>query len=80
LPRPEGALHDWEIFVGLARAFAARNGQELKPTLEPQQMIDLGPLRPNLAPRLKTADQRIQAAPPLFVDDLQRFAAQPLPA
>ena len=42
--------------------------------------IDLGPLRPNLAPRLKTADQRIQAAPPLFVDDLQRFAAQPLPA
>lgn len=109
LPRPEGALHDWEIFVGLARAFAARNGLELKPTLEPQQMIDLGlragaygdrsehrlslatlrehphgidlgPLRPNLAPRLKTADQRIQAAPPLFVDDLQRFAAQPLPA
>ena len=42
LPRPEGALHDWEIFVGLARAFAARNGLELKPTLEPQQMIDLG--------------------------------------
>ncbi|MFG8521236.1 molybdopterin oxidoreductase family protein [Pseudomonas aeruginosa] len=109
LPRPEGALHDWEIFVGLARAFAARNGLELKPTLEPQQMIDLGlragaygdrsehrlslatlreyphgidlgPLRPNLAPRLKTASQRIQAAPPLFVDDLQRFAAQPLPA
>ncbi|HCG0948310.1 molybdopterin oxidoreductase family protein [Pseudomonas aeruginosa] len=109
LPRPEGALHDWEIFVGLARAFAARNGLELKPTLEPQQMIDLGlragaygdrsehrlslatlrehphgidlgPLRPNLAPRLKTVGQRIQAAPPLFVDDLQRFAAQPLPA
>ncbi|HCK0413009.1 TPA: molybdopterin oxidoreductase family protein [Pseudomonas aeruginosa] len=109
LPRPEGALHDWEIFVGLARAFAARNGLELKPTLEPQQMIDLGlragaygdrsehrlslatlrehphgidlgPLRPTLAPRLKTADQRIQAALPLFVDDLQRFAAQPLPA
>ncbi|MCQ9818401.1 molybdopterin oxidoreductase family protein [Pseudomonas aeruginosa] len=109
LPRPEGALHDWEIFVGLARAFAARNGLELKPTLEPQQMIDLGlragaygdrsehrlslatlrehphgidlgPLRPNLAACLKTADQRIQAAPPLFVDDLQRFAAQPLPA
>ncbi|HCF2666738.1 TPA: molybdopterin oxidoreductase family protein [Pseudomonas aeruginosa] len=109
LPRPEGALHDWEIFVGLARAFAARNGLELKPTLEPQQMIDLGlragaygdrsehrlslatlrehphgidlgPLRPNLALRLKTAGQRIQAAPPLFVDDLQRFAAQPLPA
>ena len=23
LPKPEGALHDWEIFVGLAQAFAA---------------------------------------------------------
>lgn len=43
LPRPEvAALRHWEIFVGLARAFAARNGLELKPTLEPQQMIDLG--------------------------------------
>jgi len=42
LPRPDGALHDWEIFVGLARAFAARTGLELKPTLAPEQMIDLG--------------------------------------
>jgi anaerobic selenocysteine-containing dehydrogenase len=23
LAKPEGALHDWEIFVGLAKAFAA---------------------------------------------------------
>ncbi|UTH35406.1 molybdopterin oxidoreductase family protein [Pseudomonas sp. KHPS1] len=42
LPKPEGALHDWEIFVGLAQAFAARNGLELKPTLAPEQMIDMG--------------------------------------
>ena len=41
-PKPEGALHDWEIFVGLARAFAARTGKELKPTLPPAQMIDMG--------------------------------------
>lgn len=41
-PRPEGALHDWEIFVGLAQAFAARTGKELKPTLPPAQMIDIG--------------------------------------
>jgi len=40
LPKPEGALHDWEIFVGLAKAFAARTGKELKPTLPPAQMID----------------------------------------
>ena len=42
LPRPEGALHDWEIFVGLAQAFAALAGKPLKPTMAPAQMIDLG--------------------------------------
>lgn len=40
--KPEGTLHDWEIFVGLARAFAARTGKALKPTMPPSQMIDLG--------------------------------------
>ncbi|RMT81962.1 molybdopterin oxidoreductase family protein [Pseudomonas viridiflava] len=40
--KPEGALHDWEIFVGLATAFAAKAGKELKPTLPPAQMIDHG--------------------------------------
>ncbi|MFP3409455.1 molybdopterin oxidoreductase family protein, partial [Pseudomonas sp. SIMBA_065] len=42
LPKPEGALHDWEIFVGLAKAFATRTGVALKPTMEPAQMIDFG--------------------------------------
>ncbi len=42
LAKPEGALHDWEIFVGLARAFAAQTGKELKPTMPPAQMIDMG--------------------------------------
>ncbi|TLX63767.1 molybdopterin oxidoreductase family protein [Stutzerimonas nosocomialis] len=108
--RPEGALHDWEIFVGLARAFAARTGVELKPTLPPEQMIDfalrqgphgerserrlslavlrdhphgldLGPLRPNLEARLKTADRQINAAPAQLLADLPRFAeATPAPA
>lgn len=40
LAKPEGALHDWEIFVGLARAFAERAEMALKPTLAPAQMID----------------------------------------
>ena len=40
LDKPEGALHDWEIFIGLAEAFAAKTGAELKPTMPPQQMID----------------------------------------
>lgn len=41
LPKPAGALHDWEIFVGLAQAFAKRAELELKPTIPPAQMIDL---------------------------------------
>lgn len=109
LAKPAGALDDWEIFVGLAQAFAARNGIELKPTMAPQQMIDmglrygpygeksehklnlaalrdaphgidLGPLQPNLAARLKTESGAIEAAPELLVADLARFAAQPQPA
>ncbi|QNH02638.1 molybdopterin oxidoreductase family protein [Pseudomonas sediminis] len=109
LAKPEGALHDWEIFVGLAKAFAARNGLELKPTMAPEQMIDmglhfgpygdrserklslaalrehphgvdLGPLQPNLAARLKTPSKAVQAAPELLLADLARFAEQPQPA
>lgn len=108
LAKPDGALHDWEIFVGLARAFAARNGLELKPTMAPEQMIDmglrfgpygdssehklslaslrehphgldLGPLRPNLAARLKTPSKTVQAAPELLLADLARFAEQEQP-
>lgn len=41
LAKPAGALHDWEIFVGLAKAFARRAQKELKPTMPPAQMIDL---------------------------------------
>ncbi|HEF4757785.1 TPA: molybdopterin oxidoreductase family protein [Pseudomonas putida] len=109
LAKPQGALHDWEIFVGLAKAFAARTGKELKPTMAPAQMIDrglrmglygdasehklslatlfdhphgvdLGPLKPNLAQRLKTDNQRIQSAPAVILADLARFAALQAPA
>lgn len=109
LAKPDGALHDWEIFVGLAKAFASRNNLELKPTMAPQQMIDmglrfgaygdgsahklslatlrehphgldLGPLQPNLAARLKTPSKAVQAAPELLLTDLARFARQELPS
>ena len=108
LPKPEGALHDWEIFVGLAQAFAAHTDKALKPTVAPAQMIDmglragrygdssahrlslatlaehphgidLGALQPNLAGRLKTANQRVQAAPAAIMADLARFAALQAP-
>jgi anaerobic selenocysteine-containing dehydrogenase len=107
LDKPAGALHDWEIFVGLAKAFAGKIGVELKPTMAPDQIIDmglrmgrygdnsehklsvatllehphgidLGALKPNLAARLRTPDQHVQAAPALLLSDLPRFAAQPL--
>ncbi|MHC6224347.1 molybdopterin-dependent oxidoreductase [Pseudomonas sp. X10] len=42
LAKPEGTLHDWEIFVGLAQAFAERAQVTLKPTQAPAQMIDHG--------------------------------------
>lgn len=109
LAKPEGALHDWEIFVGLAKAFAARAQVELKPTMAPAQMIDfalrkgrygdetehrlslatldqyphgldLGPLRANLAKRLRTAGQAVEAAPPALLADLERLAQQAPPA
>jgi anaerobic selenocysteine-containing dehydrogenase len=108
LEKPKGALHDWEIFVGLAQAFAAKAERELKPTIAPSQMIDrglraglygdasdyklsvellrdyphgldLGALKPNLQPRLKTANLRIQAAPEVILADLARFAAVEVP-
>jgi anaerobic selenocysteine-containing dehydrogenase len=104
LEKPPGALHDWEIFVGLAEAFARRSGKALKPTIAPAQMIDrglrgglygeasplklsldclldhphgidLGALKANLAPRLRTPDGRIQAAPDVIMADLDRFNA-----
>ncbi|VVP19208.1 Assimilatory nitrate reductase catalytic subunit [Pseudomonas fluorescens] len=109
LAKPEGALHDWEIFVGLAKAFALKTGKELKPTVPPAQMIDsglraglygdasqhklslatlfdhphgvdLGALKSNLAPRLTTANHRVQAAPAAILADLARFAALRAPA
>ncbi|MGH8418758.1 MAG: molybdopterin oxidoreductase family protein [Pseudomonas sp.] len=108
LGKPDGALHDWEIFVGLANAFARKAERELKPTLSPAQMVDrglraglygdgsefklsletlynhphgldLGALKPNLASRLRTANQRVQAAPEVILADLVRFATAVLP-
>lgn len=42
LPKPEGSLHDWEIFVGLGQAFSRITGQESRPTMAPAKMIDAG--------------------------------------
>lgn len=42
LPKPEGALHDWEIFVGLGQAWARRCGEQPRAVQEPAQLIAAG--------------------------------------
>ncbi|PKM28604.1 MAG: dehydrogenase [Gammaproteobacteria bacterium HGW-Gammaproteobacteria-12] len=42
--------------------------------------LDLGPLQPNLAARLKTPSKAVHAAPELLLVDLARFAEQQQPA
>jgi anaerobic selenocysteine-containing dehydrogenase len=40
--KPEGTLHDWEIFVGLGQVFSRIIGQEPRSTMAPAKMIDAG--------------------------------------
>jgi anaerobic selenocysteine-containing dehydrogenase len=40
--KPEGALHDWEIFTELGNRVAQRLGVEPQPSIPPAQIIDMG--------------------------------------
>jgi len=40
--RPDGALHDWEIFSELGQRVAKGLGQEAQPAVPPEQIIDMG--------------------------------------
>ena len=40
--KPEGSLHDWEIFEGLSSRLAQRLGAKPERSLRPDQIIDLG--------------------------------------
>ncbi len=40
--KPEGALHDWEIFTELGKRLSARLGTKPPASLRPDQIIDLG--------------------------------------
>lgn len=42
LPRPEGALHDWEIMSRLGEALAAKTAQAARPSIPPEMMLDFG--------------------------------------
>ena len=45
----------------------------LKTLQENPSGVDLGPLKPGFIAKLRTEDQKIQCAPPLLVEDLQRI-------
>lgn len=40
--KPEGALHDWELFDKLAHAFGVATGKTPRPAMPPQMMLDFG--------------------------------------
>ncbi len=40
--KPEGALHDWEIFTELGNRVAQKLGKEPQPAIPPAQIIDMG--------------------------------------
>lgn len=101
VPRPAGALYDWEIFEHLRNRLQnvpvedrrlhnpertidqglrygpygnaeASVGLSLTYLRERPHGVDIGPLRPQFPDRLLTPDSRINVAPPVFLQDLQR--------
>ena len=40
--KPEGSLHDWEIFTELGNRIAELRGGEAQPPMPPAEMIDMG--------------------------------------
>ena len=42
LPKPDGAMHDWEIFTELGKRYAAKVGKEERKTPPPHELMDLG--------------------------------------
>jgi anaerobic selenocysteine-containing dehydrogenase len=74
-------------FSGMRKQLQAQDrdpqGLSLRRLLETPNGVDLGPLGQALPRRLATADRKVQLAPPMFLDDLQRAAsalARPAPA
>lgn len=41
-PRPDGALHDWEILTGLSKALSDAKQLPFKPLIEPKLLMDMG--------------------------------------
>ncbi len=55
--------------------FTSDEGLNLKKVKAAKHGLDLGPLKPRLPDLLQTKDKRLNIAPPLIVDDIQRLLA-----
>ena len=100
VPKPDGAMYDWEIFENLRLRLSGtpreewvlkdpaktidqglrygpygQTGLSLNHLRENPHGIDLGPLRAQLPARLQTPENRINAAPDVFLADLARAQA-----
>jgi anaerobic selenocysteine-containing dehydrogenase len=62
-------LIDWALKSGYYKG----QGMSLKMLMAKPHGIDLGPLKPCLDERIRTADSRVKLAPQIFLDDLPRL-------
>jgi anaerobic selenocysteine-containing dehydrogenase len=66
-PKPEGAMHDWEIFTELGERVAKRLGTKARPRMPPSQIIDMGlqsgPYSAMKGHEIKLSLKRLKAAP-----------------
>lgn len=69
-PPPENP--ETKIDLGLRYGAYGKQGLSLDALRDQPHGIDLGPLQPRLPQALRTANQRIEVAPPLFMADLDR--------
>jgi anaerobic selenocysteine-containing dehydrogenase len=62
-------LLDWALKTGYYKG----QGMSLNLLMDNPHGIDLGPLKPCLDERIRTADSRVKLAPQIFLDDLPRL-------
>jgi len=69
----DGMTPEIMLDMGLKAGPYKDQGMSLQKLLDNPHGIDLGPLKPCLAERIKTADGKIQLAPKIYLDDLPRL-------
>jgi anaerobic selenocysteine-containing dehydrogenase len=71
----DGTTPEQVLDMGLKSGYYEDQGMSLQKLIDNPHGIDLGPLKPCLHERIRTADGHIQLAPQLFLDDLPRLKA-----